>query len=126
MCLTIGCSDGVIRLVGGITEHQGRVEICIGGEWGSVCDDLWDSNDAQVVCRQLGYSVSGAMAVHRAASIYGQASGSILISDVRCSGSESRLIDCSRIDHHECTENLEEAGVMCQGKYANHLKRIRT
>ena len=53
------CSLGGLRLVGANIPNEGRVEICMNNEWGTVCDNNWDSNDATVVCRQLGYSVTG-------------------------------------------------------------------
>ena len=56
ICIIVVCSYGQLRLVNGNTPNEGRVEICINFRWGTVCDDKWTNTNADVVCRQLGYS----------------------------------------------------------------------
>jgi len=104
-------SSGSIRLVGyGASSYAGRVEVLHDGVWGTVCDDDWDSDDARVVCRQLGFL--GGVATSNANS--GAGSGPVWLDDVGCSGGEAELSDCSHRGWG--TENcghIEDAGVTC-------------
>ena len=62
ICTTVEvCNHGDLRLVQGMNFNSsaGRVEVCSRKQWVTVCDDDWDNNDAQVVCRQLGYLTTG-------------------------------------------------------------------
>lgn len=53
------CTDGSVRLDGGATPDEGRVEYCMGGRWGTVCDEMWGAPDVAVVCTQLAFPVLG-------------------------------------------------------------------
>ena len=76
-----------------------------------MCDDSWDNNDADVVCRQVGdYSSGTALSL----AYFGQGTGEIWLDDVSCTGSESELLDCSHngIGVENC-DHFEDASVRC-------------
>ena len=100
-----------LRLVDGPSENEGRLEVQISGVWGTVCDDLWNYDDADVACRQLGFS--GASIPDISPSIPGTGLP-ILLDDVNCDGSEAFIWDCPNkgIGEHNCVHN-EDVHLLC-------------
>ena len=139
--LFLACTHGQVRLRDGSTPNQGRVEICMNGVWGTVCNRYWSSySNAEVVCRQLGYTTSGKCpspslslffndaiyifstgAITHSYSYYGEGNGTILLDGVQCSGYESNLLNCTHSSSvsSNCDTYYDDVGVYCkpiQGK----------
>ncbi|XP_026997541.1 galectin-3-binding protein A isoform X1 [Tachysurus fulvidraco] len=113
--------DGGLRLVGGNQPNKGRVEVYHNGKWGTVCDDNWTLNEAQVVCQQLGFP--GAVSASSGGT-YGEGSGPIWLDDLSCMGSESFLSSCKFKGWGvtDCSHK-EDAGVVCESaKYTDNYK----
>ncbi|XP_066566452.1 deleted in malignant brain tumors 1 protein-like [Amia ocellicauda] len=109
-----------VRLVGGSSNCSGRVEVNYCGLWGTVCDDLWDLRDGDVVCRELG---CGPARWATDQAHFGPGQGFILLDNVQCSGNESSLLDCQPgvVGVHNCHHG-EDAGVICQN--GRHVRLV--
>ncbi|XP_077640549.1 scavenger receptor cysteine-rich type 1 protein M130-like [Lonchura striata] len=112
----VTCTDAVeLRLAGGSSPCAGRVEVKLQGEWGSVGDDDWDMEDAEVVCQHLGCgSASGA---YFARESFGTGDGLYNLALLDCSGLEATLWDCEirGWGPYNSSDHSWETAVVCQG-----------
>ena len=108
-------AEGSVRLVGGDTLLEGRVEIFLLGQWGTVCDERWDHVDATVVCKELGYP--RAVEAPRSA-FFGAGSGPSWYSSVRCAGTEGNLTECNYDTYNfgSACPHSRDAGVVCSSE----------
>ena len=116
VCICINLIDcPPIRLVGGVNNFEGRIEVYYQNQWGTVCDDFFSLTDANVVCRQLGFKAATAALSF---SAFGQGTGNIWLDNLGCSGTESCLRNCSHNGWgvHNCA-HFEDAGVRCAGTH---------
>ena len=111
--------------MGGASPNEGRVEVCQNGEWGTVCEEYFDTSDARVVCRQLGLPTQcrncdqcfiKILMMYVSPDVYalkrfGGGSGSIVLDNVQCAGNEASLSNCSALSNQN--QYCGDAGVRC-------------
>ena len=111
----VTAAEGSVRLVGGDTLLEGRVEVFLLGQWGTVCDYNWDLYDATVVCHQLGYAI--AVKAPRSA-IFGAGSGPSWYYSVYCTGTERNLTECNNYNYNfgSACSHSRDAGAVCSSE----------
>ena len=112
---TSSCLDGDVHLVNGTASWNGLVEVCLGEQWTTICDNYYwtsDTSGANTVCEQLGYSPSNAMAYVNFNS-FGSGRGSVSLYNVHCDARAKRLVDCFYNYRIGCSGYA--GGVTCQG-----------
>uniref|UniRef100_A0A7N6B8Z3 Lysyl oxidase homolog n=1 Tax=Anabas testudineus TaxID=64144 RepID=A0A7N6B8Z3_ANATE len=103
-----------IRIVGGRSNYEGRVEVQVGSKWGTVCSTGWTTKEAMVVCRQLGLGYS----MHAVTETWYWDSSNVtemVMSGVKCTGNEMALSHCQHHKTVSCQRAAAKfaAGVIC-------------
>ncbi|XP_019641566.1 PREDICTED: deleted in malignant brain tumors 1 protein-like [Branchiostoma belcheri] len=111
---SVVCDPSRIRLIGGSGPKEGRVEVRPDDSmtWGTVCHNRFNMNDADVVCRMLGYPNATQV---RNGAYFGQGTGPIYMDDLQCDGNETSLFNCSYAGWtiHDC-DHGQDVGVVCR------------
>jgi len=112
-----------VRLRSGASHSEGRVEIKHDKKWGSICDDGWDINSANIFCRQMGFGTAK-QATHEAS--FGQGSGKVWLDDIKCEGFETSIDNCkhARWGKSDCGHK-EDAGVKCHYPYGKPVATLK-
>ena len=107
--------ESTLRLVDGPDSSSGRVEIFREGQWGTICDDDWQKEEADVVCRQLGFPE--AIRFSREAEFGPGNAGFPILYSLTCDGTETNIEDCQTYNWRTlgCSHN-EDAGVVCKSE----------
>ncbi len=139
-----GCTEGSMRLRDGNTTNtyeEGRLEICAvhpdrGAVWGTICDDYWTTDEANIVCERLGYAGAESGGERFLRSYFGSGPLDILLDDLLCNGGEKSLLECpvasggkarNRVGVHNCRKSTETVGVRClvEAESEQHMAGLR-
>ena len=133
------CTYGDVQLVDGSNQYEGRVEVCINDQWGTVCDNSWGTTDATTVCKQLGYAYTSSTIsiIHSlifyvkiilmlfslagkayANAYFGQGTGPIVLDSVQCSSINNKILQCPSNPILQVSSSCghdDDAAVGCEG-----------
>lgn len=112
----------MVRLVNGVNDCSGRVEI-YSDDWGTICDEGLDEVEGEMICIEAG--CSSLISIHSGA-LFGEGSGPLLTDDLNCFGNESSVLDCEWGNHTDACDHTKDVGVVCGCRlyshcYLNHI-----